>query len=132
MAIGTAVEDESTVVPRCTFCTKPYTEVKRLVAGPGIYICDGCVALCVDIIEKSRDAGDAPPARLPEWGELDDDAMLQHVANMAVTASSIGDSLLTWVTELRRRQVTWARLGEVLGVTRQSAWERFSAATGEE
>jgi ClpX C4-type zinc finger/Glyoxalase superfamily protein len=38
----------------CTFCTKSQHEVKKLIAGPSAYICDECVALCVDII---RDEG---------------------------------------------------------------------------
>ena len=38
----------------CGFCGKPETEVKKLIAGPTIYICDVCVALCVDIIEEEK------------------------------------------------------------------------------
>jgi len=34
--------------------------------------------------------------------------------------------LRTWVLELRRRGVTWVRIGASLGMTRQSAWERFA------
>jgi len=35
----------------CSFCGKTVKEVKRLIAGPGVYICEDCVHLCVDIIE---------------------------------------------------------------------------------
>jgi hypothetical protein len=35
----------------CSFCGKPNTEVKRMIAGPGINICDDCIELCVEIIE---------------------------------------------------------------------------------
>jgi hypothetical protein len=34
--------------------------------------------------------------------------------------------LRLWVRELRRRGVTWSKIGVALGITRQSAWERFS------
>ena len=37
--------------PRCSFCGKPQEAVHRLVAGPGVYICDECVELCLQIIE---------------------------------------------------------------------------------
>ncbi len=39
---------------RCAFCGKRKDEVDKLVAGPGVCICDECVALCVAIIEKGR------------------------------------------------------------------------------
>ena len=32
---------------RCSFCGKPQSQVKRLVAGPGVYICDECVEMCM-------------------------------------------------------------------------------------
>ena len=37
---------------RCSFCGKGADQVRRLIAGPGIYICDACIALCNDIIGK--------------------------------------------------------------------------------
>ena len=35
---------------RCAFCGKTQDQVKRLIAGPGVYICDECVMLCNEII----------------------------------------------------------------------------------
>jgi len=37
---------------KCSFCGKYQDQVKRLVAGPGVYICDECIELCNDIIEE--------------------------------------------------------------------------------
>lgn len=34
----------------CSFCGKPKTQVLKLIAGPGVYICDECTCLCVEII----------------------------------------------------------------------------------
>jgi ATP-dependent Clp protease ATP-binding subunit ClpX len=39
---------------RCAFCGKAKDEVDKLIAGPGVCICNECVELCVDIIEKER------------------------------------------------------------------------------
>ncbi len=39
---------------RCSFCGKPQSQVRRLVAGPGIYICDECVDMCLGIIEEAE------------------------------------------------------------------------------
>jgi hypothetical protein len=45
---------------------------------------------------------------------------------MARTAQQVEAGLREWVQELRRRGTTWAKIGESLGISRQSAWERFS------
>lgn len=37
----------------CSFCGKSQNEVQKLIAGPSVYICDECVALCNDIIEET-------------------------------------------------------------------------------
>lgn len=39
-------------VLRCSFCGRTQSQVKRLVAGPGVYICDECIELCFDILEE--------------------------------------------------------------------------------
>jgi ClpX C4-type zinc finger len=36
----------------CSFCAKRRHDVRRLIAGPGIYVCDECVALCVELMEE--------------------------------------------------------------------------------
>ena len=46
-------DDEKTL--RCSFCGRRQDQVKRLVAGPGVYICDECIDLCYDIIYDGDD-----------------------------------------------------------------------------
>ena len=41
--------------PRCSFCGRPQDEVQKLIAGPGVYICDECVAVAQHIIEEEKD-----------------------------------------------------------------------------
>ena len=36
----------------CSFCGKSHAEVKKLIAGPGVYICDGCINVCQGILDK--------------------------------------------------------------------------------
>ena len=36
----------------CSFCGKSHAEVKKLIAGPGVYICDNCVILCKNVLDK--------------------------------------------------------------------------------
>lgn len=42
---------------RCSFCGKTQEQVKRLIAGPNVYICDECIELCSEIIEEELEAG---------------------------------------------------------------------------
>ena len=44
---------------RCSFCGKPQSQVRRLIAGPDVYICNECVDLCRDIINEGMEAQDA-------------------------------------------------------------------------
>ncbi|MEZ4230867.1 MAG: ATP-dependent Clp protease ATP-binding subunit ClpX [Polyangiaceae bacterium] len=54
----------------CSFCGKSQKEVKKLIAGPTVYICDECIALCNDIIaeevEKEEPSGGSDPIPKPE------------------------------------------------------------------
>ena len=43
---------DSTKQLKCSFCGKPQEQVRRLVAGPNVYICDECVELCDEIIQE--------------------------------------------------------------------------------
>ena len=104
----------------CSFCTKSQDDVAKLVAGPGVYICDQCVDLCAKIIAHEKSSG-----RVPEWAEMSDEEMLAKLPRIAGTVAQVEAGLDQWVGELRRRGVTWVRIGEKLSMTRQSAWERF-------
>jgi ATP-dependent Clp protease ATP-binding subunit ClpX len=55
----------------CSFCGKSQKEVKKLIAGPTVYICDECIELCNDIIaeEASRES-DAPRSSVPKPKEI--------------------------------------------------------------
>ena len=37
---------------RCSFCGKTQEEAQRIIAGPGVYICDECIKICTSIIEN--------------------------------------------------------------------------------
>ena len=43
----------------CSFCGKSQHEVRKLIAGPTVFICDECVELCNDIIREETKAGSA-------------------------------------------------------------------------
>ena len=43
---------DSTTLPKCSFCGKNQRQVRKLIAGPNIYICDECIELCNEILEE--------------------------------------------------------------------------------
>ncbi len=56
----------------CSFCGKSQREVRKLIAGPTVYICDECIRLCTDIIdeEAEREHADRGPKKLPTPQEI--------------------------------------------------------------
>jgi len=49
---------------QCNFCGKSHLEVKKMVAGPGVFICDECIELCVDIIREDAPTFCCAPLKL--------------------------------------------------------------------
>jgi ATP-dependent Clp protease ATP-binding subunit ClpX len=45
-----------TNITLCSFCGKSHAEVKKLIAGPGVYICDNCITLCKSVLDKELSA----------------------------------------------------------------------------
>lgn len=113
-----AIESEADL--SCSFCGKSRGDVDKLIAGPGVYICNECVALCDDILAEEL----ATPLR--NWEEMPDEKLFSEMVRVHGSHSRVDQSVGDIVRCLRGRGVSWARIGEALGMTRQSAWERFS------
>ena len=45
---------ESSDLVKCSFCGKTQKQVKKLIAGPGVYICNQCIDLCNDVIRSRK------------------------------------------------------------------------------
>jgi hypothetical protein len=106
----------------CSFCLKSQHEVAKLIAGPGfIFICDECVGLCDTIL-----AGGTLKMNVPGLDEIPSERLLSQLKPIEQTLQGKGNQLQVVVETLRGREVSWAAIGEALGVSRQSAWERFS------
>src|SRR5713101_5545976 len=103
--MSSSVEVASTV--RCSFCLKPGPEVDKLIAGPGIYICDECVGLCVGILESATAEHEATEPQLPSWQSMTDQEVLSKLPRIASVASQVEGGLQRWVGEARRRDASW-------------------------
>ncbi len=114
---------EASPVASCSFCLRPNKEVVRLVQGPGVYICDQCVGACADLIARSE----VNVAEADLWDrDLSDQALLAQLPTIAAVGAQVEAVLTDRVRKARSKGITWARIGAALGMTRQSAWERFS------
>ena len=108
----------------CSFCRKDQDAVEKLIGGPGVtqdvHICDGCVDLCLKIIENKPTPGFAG------WDTLSTEALLAALPPSEASVEAARSILQSQIDILRKRDVSWAQIGEALGISRQAAWERFS------
>lgn len=107
---------------RCSFCGKGKDRVRRLVAGPGVFICDQCVQLCNEVLESEDQRGELSIGPDSEVAEV----LLDELRINAAGLKQSEDQLQRAVNLLRKNQVAWSRIGEAIGTSRQAAWERFS------
>lgn len=123
---GDTAPGQAALQVNCSFCTKPSSAVAKVIAGPGVYICNECIQLCNDILEQEQQAS-SPGTQLPAREEaMTDEEILALLPRIASVSEQTDASLQRLVTVLRGRGVTWTRIGAALQITRQSAWERFS------
>lgn len=107
----------------CSFCGKSQHQVEKLIAGPrAVFICNECVGLCDKVLagEPIPDHSSFKPLDLPT------DQLLTLLPSVNFATEANRDFLQALVDRLREREVSWSAIAEPLGVSRQSAWERFS------
>ena len=104
----------------CSFCGKDQEAVTKLIAGPGVYICNECVDLCNHILAEQL------VPKVAGWAERPDEELLASLARVQALVSHVDAAVHDHVSILRSRGISWTRIGEALGVSKQAAWERFS------
>jgi hypothetical protein len=121
----------SSVPLRCSFCGKSQHDVRKLIAGPSVFICDECVELCEEIVKMPEEAFAVPtPEELPA---LPTEVLLsrlrfQHrsVERLRADLERFRADLKKTADKLRGREVGWATMAEMLGTSPQAAEERLS------
>jgi len=107
----------------CSFCGRSERDVAKLAAGPGgIHICDGCVEAC-----RLFMSGETALPRDFQAANWPIERLLEVLGPLNASVEEHRRHLGEIVDALRARDVSWARIGERLGVSRQTAWERFGA-----
>jgi len=112
----------------CSFCRKSQHDVKKLVAGPGVFICNECVALAQKFMDESPDPPSGQPPKISWPSEAPTETLLGLLSNQEKTLADVREQVQRSVDILRERKISWEKIGGALGVSRQAAWERFGSA----
>ena len=85
----------------CSFCGKSQEQVAKLIAGPGVYICNDCVGLCNGILDGEEIVVEETLAA------VSDELLLAHLSRTAAESDRVVD-------ELRERGVDWDLISAAL------------------
>lgn len=118
------------VFASCSFCGKPDTEVRRLVAGPGVYICDECVHLSVTIIEDSaRSTPEEVARRRSEHRHRPSEDILAMLPALLRSVERVEGELAVSVHRLRARGVDWRTIADATGMSVDHFRRRFTVVS---
>lgn len=109
----------------CSYCLRPRRDTGPLVASPLAAICRDCVQNAVELFATQGDEAELGASGVP-WARLSDEELLGRLPEVAAAGRQVETHLGTWVGAARERGISWARIGDALDMTRQSAWERFT------
>src|SRR5688572_18570954 len=86
----------------CSFCGKDSASVKAMIAGPTVFICNACVAVCNQCL-----GGESVPVQRTDWDQYPDEELVGLLARTAAIADGASEMLNSHVDAQRKRDVTW-------------------------
>ena len=112
----------------CSFCKKSQKEVRKLIAGPSVYICDECVELCNDIIsdEMGREEFYTSQAAIPKPKEIKEH-LDQYIIGQERAKQGLPEKLPAWQKSLVSSST--GAVGAILGCPADVALVRMQADT---
>ncbi len=81
-------EEKTNGTVKCSFCGKSQDEVDRIIAGPGVYICNECIELCQEIIDEERSGIETELDDIPKPQEISD-TLDQYVVGQAAAKRAL-------------------------------------------
>jgi len=117
---------------RCSFCRKPQDQVAVLIAGPGVAVCNECVALCNGVLaQQDLYTAGRPFDVAAQFRDYDSDRILTLIKSIEGVYKDVSAQQDLLVDILRERDISWSQIGDALDVTRQAVWRRFARAPTE-
>lgn len=107
----------------CSFCGKSQIDVEILISGPGVNICNECVELSARVLDENRGKPVDQEKRFQDYWPTE--ILMKRLKLHDNAFAALDRSMQDIVDILRERDVSWAQIGEALGVSRQAAWKRF-------
>jgi hypothetical protein len=115
-----------TVLAACSFCGKPDAAVQRLVAGPGVYICDECIQLSVSVLQQAAQiTPEEAKGRRSEYVDRPSAEILALLPALVKSVDRVENELAGWVRRLRERGTGWPAIAEATGMDVDAAQQRF-------
>lgn len=108
----------------CSFCGLPRTRSGPLLGGPGVTICRDCAESAVGRLDGAETRETVEAVR--PWADMELPQVLATLPLVAQVEEQADKQLRTWVAVAREHGASWAKIGDALRITRQTAWERFN------
>jgi hypothetical protein len=114
------------VIASCSFCGKPDSAVQRLVAGPGVYICNECIELCQTIVDTTAlSTPEESSRRRSHYYDRSSEDILALLPALVRAADRVEGELAGWINRLRERESDWQTIAGAAGMSVDAARERF-------
>ena len=105
---------------KCSFCGKSQKQVKKLIAGPGVYICDECIDLCNEIIEEElAENGDVKLDELPKPAEIRD-FLENYVIGQDTAKRTLAVAVYNHYKRIQAGEKKDSRTGEVVELAKSN------------
>jgi ATP-dependent Clp protease ATP-binding subunit ClpX len=91
---------------RCSFCNKGQEQVRKLIAGPGVYICDQCIELCQEVLEEENKG---PAARRPRTSAVPSPQAIWNSLNQYVVGQDQAKKVLAVAVYNHYKRINSAR-----------------------
>ena len=127
---GKNVEKRDNQTLCCSFCGKSQKEVKKLIAGPTVYICDECIGLCNDIIaeEIDREESKDTKLRIPRPSEIKvvlDEYVIGQERAKKVLAVAVHNHYKRIESKVEEMKAVEARISTATGAKNEADAARF-------
>ncbi len=119
-----ATKNDDKLNIRCTFCGKTQEEVQRIIAGPGVYICNECVELCHEIIEEDNEAEAVDLQDVPKPQEILDTLNEYVIGQQAAKRGSMRATRRTTLNCKRATSSCWGQRAAARRCWRRR-WQKY-------